>query len=102
MVKTNTQSSLEADGKILSLEARLLEKETEVMSLKRSLSGGTEKIDRAMKLVANLEAQIQAQNTLLNSSKQTDVLRVAASKMHDQDIQALAREVGFSEIRVKE
>ena len=51
---------------------------------------------------ANLKAQIKAQNQLLNPIQQTETLKVAATKMHDGQVAALAREIGFGKIRVVE
>lgn len=63
-----------------------------------------EKRDRDWaKRVANLEAQIKAQNALLNPAQQTDVLKQVAKPMHDGALFKLAKSVGgFTKIRVIE
>lgn len=52
------------------------------------------------KLIANLESQIKAQNALLDAQQQATVLS-AASKMPSQEVVKLAREVGFTNVRVQ-
>lgn len=56
--------------------------------------------DRA-KLIANLEAQIKAQNQLLTPQQQTETLKVAAQTMKNDDVVKLAAEMGMK-VRVRE
>ena len=51
---------------------------------------------------ANLKAQIIEQDKHLTPQQQTENLKVAATKMHDGQVAALAREIGFTKIRVVE
>ena len=59
-----------------------------------------ERIKGLLEINANLKAQIKAQNQLLNPIQQTETLKVAATKMHDGQVAQLAREVGFTKVRI--
>lgn len=54
------------------------------------------------KRVAHLEAQVKAQNALLNTAQQTEVLKLASKPMHDGELFKLAKEFGFAKVRVVE
>lgn len=93
-----------SEDELARLQADLEQKEdalAEVKKLHRDIDKVSGKLDGALKLNANLKAQIQELNKRRNPTEQTEVLR-AAAKMPDRDVLALAQELGFTKVRVGE
>lgn len=96
-----TVAQRHADEQIGLAEAQYQARKVEVDKLRRNLDQVSGKLDGALRLNANLKAKIYELNKLTNPAQQVDTLRVAAT-MHDGQVAALAREMGFSKIRVME
>lgn len=97
-----TMAQRHADEQIELVEAQYQANKAEVDKLKRNLDQVNGKLDGALKLNANLKAQIHELNKLTDPAQQVDTLRIAAATMHDGQVAALAREMGFSKILVRE
>lgn len=97
-----TTAQRHADEQIGLAEAQYQARKAEVDKLSRNLDQVSGKLDGALKLNANLKAQIHELNKLADPSKQSETLRVAAARMHDGQVAALAREMGFTKVRVTE
>lgn len=91
-----------ADEQINLAEAQYQANKAEVDKLKRNLDQVSGKLDGALKLNANLKARIHELNKLADPAQQVDTLRIAAATMHNGQVAALAKEMGFSKIRVVE
>lgn len=97
-----TMAQRHADEQIGLAEAQYQANKVEVDKLRRNLDQVSGKLDGALRLNANLKAQIHELNKLTDPSQQVDALRVAAAKMHDGQVAALAREMGFTKVKVTE
>ena len=91
-----------ANEQIELAEAQHQARKAEVDKLRRNLDQVSGKLDGASRLNANLKAQIHELNKLTDSAQQVDTLKVAAAKMHDGQVAELAREMGFTKVRVGE
>lgn len=97
-----TTAQRHADEQIELAEAQHQARKAEVDTLTRNLDQVSGKLDGALQLNDNLKVKIQELNTLTDPAQQVDTLKVAAAQMHDGQVAALAREMGFSKIRVVE
>lgn len=95
-----TTAQRHADEQIELAEAQHHTRKAEVDKLSRNLDQVSGKLDGALRLNAHLKAQINELNKLTHPTEQVDILKVAAELMHDGQVAALAREMGFSKIRV--
>lgn len=97
-----TTAQRHADEQIELAEAQHHTRKAEVDKLSRNLDQVSGKLDGALRLNANLKAQIHELNKLTDPSQQAETLKVAAAKMHDGQVAELAREMGFTKVRVVE
>lgn len=97
-----TMAQRHADEQIELAEAQHQTRKAEVDKLSRNLDQVSGKLDGALRLNANLKAQIHELNKLTDPSQQAETLKVAAAKMHDGQVAELAREMGFTKVRVVE
>ncbi len=97
-----TMAQRHADEQIGLAEAQYQANKADADQLRRNLDQVNGKLDGALKLNANLRAQIHELNKLADPAQQVDTLRIAAAKIHDGQVAMLAREMGFSKIRVVE
>lgn len=97
-----TTAQRHADEQIELAEAQHQARKAEVDKLTRNLDQVSGKLDGALRLNANLKAQIHELNKLTDPSQQAETLKVAAAKMHDGQVAELAREMGFTKVRVVE
>lgn len=91
-----------ANEQIELAEAQHQARKAEVDKLTRNLDQVSGKLDAALRLNDNMKAKIQELNKLTDPSQQTDTLKVAAARMHDGQVAVLAREMGFTKVRVVE
>lgn len=97
-----TVAQRHADEQIGLAETQYQARKVEVDKLRRNLDQVSGKLDGALKLNANLRAQIHELNKLADPAQQVDTPRIAAATMHDGQVAALAREIGFTKVRVTE
>lgn len=91
-----------ANEQIELAEAQHQARKAEVDTLRRNLDQVSGKLDGALQLNDNMKAKIQELNKLTDPAQQVDTLKVAAVKMHDGHVSSLAREMGFTKVRVVE
>lgn len=102
VASTPTMSQQQYAEQLEQADRHYQAKKAEVEQLQRRLAKTDGKLDGLMKLNANLAAQIKAQNVLLSTWQQTEVLNVATVPLPAQAIEVLAQEVGFSKVKVGE
>ena len=95
-----TTAQRHADEQIGLAEAQHQARKAEVDKLSRNLEQASGKLDGALQLNDNLKVKIQELNTLTDPTQQAETLKVAAAKMHDGQVAELAREMGFTKVRV--
>lgn len=97
-----TMAQRHADEQIRLAETHYQANKAEVDKMSRNINQASGVVGEALKFNDKLKAQIRKLNTLTDPAQQSETLRVAAAHMHDGQVAALAREMGFTQVRVVE
>lgn len=97
-----TTAQRHADEQIRLAETHYQANKAEVDKMSRNINQASGVVGEALKFNDKLKAQIHELNKLTDPAQQVDTLKVAAAKMHDGQVAELAREMGFTQVRVVE